>query len=134
MGFQVNEWISRKKAGMALLCKLIAKDFEKQAKDNAEWTNRTSHARQGLNGGTEGGGSEYTIYIAHGVDYGEILEEGSKPHTITPKNGKSLYWKGAAHPIKKVDHPGTKGFKTIENVLEDNKAKTLERIVEYWRD
>lgn len=134
MGFEVIDFIDRKKAGMSLLCGLIAKDFEKQAKDNAEWTDRTSHAKQGLNAGCEGGGSEYTIYIAHGVDYGQILEEGSKPHEITPKNGKYLYWKGAAHPVKKVNHPGTKGFKTIETVLEENRVKTLERIAEYWGD
>lgn len=134
MGFEVIDFIDRKKAGMSLLCELIAKNFEKQAKDNAKWTDRTSHARQGLNGGCEGGGSEYTIYVAHGVDYGQILEEGSKPHEITPKNGRYLYWKGATHPVKKVNHPGTKGFKTIETVLEENRVKTLERIAEYWGD
>lgn len=134
MGFEVINFIDRKKAGMSLLCNLIAKDFEAQAKSTAKWTDRTSNARQGLNGGCESGDGEYTIYIAHGVDYGEILEDGSKPHDITAKNGKYLYWKGAKHPVKKVNHPGIKGFKTIENVLEYNKAKTLERISGYWSD
>lgn len=134
MGFEVINFIDRKKAGMSLLCNLIAKDFEKQAKSTAKWTDRTTNARQGLDSGSECSNGEYTLYVAHGVDYGEILEEGSKPHEITPKNGKYLYWKGAAHPVKKVNHPGTKGFKTIETVLEDNKSKTLERIAEYWSD
>lgn len=134
MGFQVNEWIDRKKAGMSLLSNLIAKDFENQAKTNAKWTDRTSNARQGLSGGSEGTDREYTIYVAHGVDYGEILEEGSKPHVITPKNAKALYWKGATNPVKKVNHPGTKGFNTIENTLNNNKDKTIERIQKYWSD
>jgi hypothetical protein len=132
--FSVIEFIDRKKAGMSLLCNLIAKDFEQQAKSTAKWTNRTSNARQGLNGGSEGSDGNYTIYVAHGVDYGEILEEGSKPHVITPKNGKYLYWKGASHPVKKVNHPGTKGFHTIEDTLNENKDKTIERISEYWSD
>lgn len=134
MGFQVNEWIDRKKASMYILCNLIAKDFEGKAKLNAKWTDRTSNARQGLNGEFEGNDREYSIYIAHGVDYGEILEEGSKPHIITPKDKKALYWKGATHPVKKVNHPGTKGFHTIEDTLNEGKEKTIERITEYWSD
>lgn len=134
MGFEVFNFIDKKKAGMMLLCNLIAKDFENQAKNSAKWTDRTSHARQGLHGDSEGGGNNYSIYLSHGVDYGAILEEGSKPHEITAKNGKALYWKGATHPVKAVHHPGTKGFKTIETVLEDNKSKTLQRIGDYWSD
>ncbi|MZK53674.1 hypothetical protein [Clostridium beijerinckii] len=132
--FEVIDFINRKKAGMSLLCNLIAKDFEQQAQSNAKWTDRTANARQGLNGGSEGSNGDYTIYVAHGVDYGEILEEGSKPHEIRPKNAKGLYWKGAAHPMKVVHHPGTKGFHTIEDTLNENKDKTIERIREYWED
>jgi len=132
--FEVIEFIDRKKAGMSLLCNLIAKDFEAQAKSLAKWTDRTTNARQGLNGGMDGSNGNYTIYIAHGVDYGEILEEGSKPHDIRAKSGSGLYWKGAAHPMKVVHHPGTKGFHTIEDTLNENKDKTIERIAEYWSD
>lgn len=132
--FEVIDFIDRKKAGMSLICNLIAKDFEAQAKSIAKWTDRTSNATQGLNGGSEGSNGDYTIYVAHGVDYGEILEEGSKPHDIRAKRGSGLYWKGAVHPMKVVHHPGTKGFKTIETVLKDNKDKTIERIRDYWED
>lgn len=134
IGFEVIDYIERRKAGMSILCNLIAKDFEQQAKSTAKWTDRTANARQGLIGGCEGGNDEYTLYIAHGVDYGEILEEGSKPHEIRAKSNGGLYWKGASHPVKVVHHPGTKGFKTIESVLENNKDKTIERIKEYWSD
>lgn len=120
--FEVSNFIDRKKAGMILVCRLIAEDFESQAKSTAKWNDRTTNARQALNAGSEGRNGKYTIYVAHGVDYGEILEEGSKPHDIHRKNGR--YWR----------HPGTKGFKTIETVLEDNKDKTIQRIAEYWSD
>ncbi|EPS50143.1 hypothetical protein CFSAN002368_14763 [Clostridium botulinum A1 str. CFSAN002368] len=68
------------------------------------------------------------------MDYGEVLEKGSKPHVITPKNGKALYWKGAAHPVKKVNHPGTKGFKTIENTLEGSREMIKTAVIKYWSD
>lgn len=134
MSFEVINYINRKKAGMGILCNVIAKGLESKAKHDAKWTDRTSNARQGLNGGSEDSGDTYSIYIAHGVDYGEILEDGSKPHVITPKNGKALYWKGVAHPVKKVNHPGTKGFKTIENTLEGNKGMVKSAVIKYWSD
>ncbi|MCW6075474.1 hypothetical protein LAV44_09055 [Clostridium sporogenes] len=134
MSFEAIVYIAKKKAGMSALCNRMAKGLENQAKHNAQWTDRTSHARQGLKGGCEGGGNNYSIYLAHGVEYGEILEEGSKPHVITPKNGKALYWKGAAHPVKKVNHPGTKGFKTIENTLEGSREIIKTAVINYWSD
>lgn len=134
MSFKAIDFINRKKVEMSILCNALAKDLEGKAKENANWKDRTSNARQGLTGGSEGGGSNYSIYLAHGVDYGEVLEEGSKPHTITPKNGKALYWKGAAHPVKKVNHPGTKGFKTIENTLEGSEEVIKSAVLKYWSD
>ncbi|ASN68286.1 putative tail component protein [uncultured Caudovirales phage] len=134
MGFEAIDYLNRKKAGMNILCNLIAKDLERQGKNNANWKDRTSHARQGLNSGYESNGDNYSIYLAHGVDYGGILEEGSKPHIITPKNSKALYWKGAAHPVRRVNHPGTKGFKTIENTLNENKPLVIKRVIDYWSD
>lgn len=42
------------------------------------------------------------------VDYGKFIEFGTLPHIIRPKNKKALSWKGAAHPVKMVRHPGTR--------------------------
>lgn len=134
MAFKVIDYINKKKAGMIALCNKMAKDLETKAKHDAQWTDHTSHTRQGLKGGCECRGNNYSIYLSHGVDYGEILEEGSKPHTIAPKNGKALYWKGAAHPVKKVNHPGTKGFKTIENTLEGSREVIKSAVLKYWSD
>jgi phage gpG-like protein len=30
------------------------------------------------------------------------------PRVIRPKKGKALYWPGARHPVKKVNHPGSR--------------------------
>lgn len=134
MGFKAISYITKKKIGMVAVCNTIAKDLETKAKNTAYWKDRTSNARQGINGGMDGGNGNYNIYLEHGVDYGTILEEGAKPHTITPKNGKYLYWKGAAHPVKRVNHPGTKGFRTFSKVLERNRAMVKAAVIKYWSD
>lgn len=142
MSFEVFDYIDKKKAGMVIVCNGIAKGLESQAKANAKWKDtsddgkvkNTANARQGITSGVTSSNGNYSIYLAHGVDYGAILEEGSKPHVITPKNGKALYWKGATHPVKKVNHPGTKGFHTFEKTLEQNKEAIISKIIEYWSD
>ncbi|GAA4082704.1 HK97 gp10 family phage protein [Actinomadura miaoliensis] len=45
------------------------------------------------------------VYV--GTDYWHIVEFGSRPHTIYPRAKKALYWRGAAHPVHRVRHPGT---------------------------
>lgn len=51
------------------------------------------------------------------VDYAPHVQFGTKPHIIEPKNGKALYWKGAAHPVKRVNHPGSRPKKFMEKIL-----------------
>lgn len=40
-------------------------------------------------------------------NYSTDVELGTPPHVILPRNKKALYWPGAAHPVAKVNHPGT---------------------------
>lgn len=42
--------------------------------------------------------------------YAAIHQLGGKtrPHIIKAKNGKALHWPGARHPVKQVNHPGSK--------------------------
>jgi hypothetical protein len=42
------------------------------------------------------------------ASYARFVEFGTKPHVILPTNAKALYWPGADHPVKSVQHPGTK--------------------------
>jgi len=42
------------------------------------------------------------------VAYGIFVHEGTSAHIIRPVRKKALYWKGAAHPVKSVQHPGIK--------------------------
>ena len=40
-------------------------------------------------------------------NYSTGVELGTAPHVIVPRNKKALYWPGAAHPVARVNHPGT---------------------------
>lgn len=42
------------------------------------------------------------------VLYALFVELGTAPHKIFPRTAKALFWKGAAHPVASVNHPGTK--------------------------
>ena len=63
------------------------------------------------------GNLKASIWVGAGfkeeVNYAKHVEYGTNPHVILPKgkiNGgaDALYWKGAKHPVKKVNHPGTR--------------------------
>ncbi|MEW5726059.1 MAG: phage virion morphogenesis protein, partial [Thermodesulfobacteriota bacterium] len=43
------------------------------------------------------------------VLYAAILQFGGRtnPKVIEPKRKKALFWPGAAHPVKRVNHPGS---------------------------
>ncbi len=51
------------------------------------------------------------------VKYAPFVEYGSKPHVILPKNKKALYWPGAAHPVSRINHPGSRANPYMERIL-----------------
>ena len=55
------------------------------------------------------------------VGYGVFVHEGTSPHIIRPTKKKALYWKGAAHPVKLVHHPGTKANPFMKRGAERSK-------------
>jgi len=55
----------------------------------------------------------HTLEIFGGITpiaYGTIHQFGGRtaPHTIVPKRAKALFWAGAKHPVKRVNHPGSR--------------------------
>ncbi|BAL87300.1 hypothetical protein AMIS_20800 [Actinoplanes missouriensis 431] len=46
-----------------------------------------------------------------------ILEHGTQPHVIEPKNAQALHWPGARHPVKRVNHPGTPALHIMRRAL-----------------
>jgi hypothetical protein len=57
------------------------------------------------------------------ASYAQMVEFGTKPHTIVPKDKKALYWPGAAHPVRKVNHPGTKPNQFMERIVSESQEE-----------
>ena len=66
---------------------------------------KTGHLRRGIT--TDIGNMEVTVHTSN-IKYAVMVEKGTKAHIIKPKDKKALYWKGATHPVKKVNHQGSK--------------------------
>lgn len=133
-GDHAIEYTRRKIAGMHALLQNWAGHLEDEAKTQASWHDRTGHARQSIHSGVEIGDEEFVLYLAHGVEYGGFLEEGTKPHIIRPKEKKALYWYGASHPVKAVRHPGTKPYAIVSTTLDANISRIKKTVLEYWED
>lgn len=50
-------------------------------------------------------------------NYATDVELGTAPHVINAKPGGALYWPGADHPVKRVNHPGTKPYPYLRPAL-----------------
>src|SRR5688572_9681029 len=55
----------------------------------------------------------------HGIvgtdaDYAVYVHQGTRPHSIQPRTKKALFWKGARHPVRGVQHPGTRGVPFLQ--------------------
>jgi len=52
-----------------------------------------------------------------GTDHWHFIEYGTRPHVITPNKKEALWWEGAAHPVKRVNHPGTRAYRPMRRAL-----------------
>lgn len=141
MGFGVNDFINEKINGMRTFLQFgIVPTLVGEAKQRAYWKDRSTNSRNGLTGGIEGGGTEYLLYLAHGVEYGEWLENGTGVYgpthnPIVPVNKKVLSWideSGTRHYAKKVK--GIKPMPILKDTLERNKDLIADEIIKYWSD
>lgn len=132
---QVIDRLDRKRAGMYALLLNHSGRMEGEARVRAPWKDRTGTARRAIHGGVDVKvpNEVFVLYLAHGVQYGGILEEGSPEHEIRPRNKKALYWPGAKHPVKKVKHPGTKPYPAVKPTVEKNIPIVRSTVREYWR-
>ena len=108
-------------------------NIEAQAKINLDRNKSvvTGHLRRGI--ATKIGNMEVTVHTSN-IKYAPMVEYGTKPHIIKPKNKKALYWKGAKHPVKSVRHPGSRAKPFLIPAFEKEKEvimKDLEKIVKW---
>ncbi len=73
-------------------------------------TGELSQSHRVEHGGLQGSmipTAAHAIYVIMGTD----------PHPILPVNKKALYWPGAEHPVRRVEHPGTRANDYIADVI-----------------
>ncbi|MFI0406585.1 hypothetical protein [Actinomadura sp. 3N508] len=46
------------------------------------------------------------------------VEFGVRPHIIRAAPGQALWWAGAAHPVRQVNHPGSPAFHVLGNAAD----------------
>jgi HK97 gp10 family phage protein len=57
------------------------------------------------------------VTVINTAPYANYVEFGTRPHVIEARHAQALFWPGARHPVKKVNHPGTPAFHTLRNAL-----------------
>ena len=104
-------------------------NIQKNAKSNLTKNKSvdTGHLRRGISTDIRGLGA--TIHTSN-IKYAPGVEYGTKAHIIRAKNKKALYWKGAKHPVKKVNHPGSKAKPFLIPAFEKEKDQFLEKLKE----
>lgn len=51
------------------------------------------------------------------VEYAVYVEQGTRPHVITPNSKQALYWPEARHPVASVNHPGATASNFMKKAL-----------------
>ena len=87
----------------------------------------TGHLRRGISTDIKGLGA--TIHTSN-IKYAPGVEYGTRAHIIRAKNKKALYWKGAKHPVKQVNHPGSKAKPFLIPAFNQEKDQFLEKLKE----
>ena len=109
--------------------KKSAFNIEAKAKNNLKANRSVVTRHLTRNVATQMGDLEATIHTSN-VKYAIIVEKGSKPHIIRPKNKKALYWEGAKRPVKLVNHPGSRAKPYLIPAFESEKDKFIENLKE----
>ena len=62
--------------------------------------------------------------------YAPFVELGTRAHEIWPLTKKALFWPGADHPYKHVNHPGTKANPYMERIVQVAQPRITEIFAE----
>ena len=69
------------------------------------------------------------VEVGTDLDYGRMMEEGTRPHIIEPRTAGALWWPDALHPVRLVHHPGTAPRPFLVPALLKNEQKVSDEIV-----
>jgi HK97 gp10 family phage protein len=102
---------------------------EAQAKREAPV--KTGNLRRTITSRVERGGDRGVI--GTNASYAKAVHDGRKEVIIRPKRAKALFWRGAAHPVKRVKQPPRKGNPFFERALTVARPR-VERELAAWGD
>jgi hypothetical protein len=80
------------------------------ADDIAEDAGRSAPRKTGALSGSYGVVKPRLLvrHVGSSLEYADFVERGTDPHEIRPRLKRALWWPGAAHPVRRVQHPGTR--------------------------
>lgn len=88
---------------------MVLSTFVAEAEVKALTPRKTGRLFAAWSARVRGTGFETVGVVANRVSYAPFIEEGTGPHDIFAKPGSALMWRGAAHPVTHVRHPGFAG-------------------------
>ena len=99
-------------------------EVQDEAQNNHRFISRTGQLERSID--VKFNENSGIVYIdSQSAPHGPFVHEGTRAHTIFPKNKKPLRWApqggGAFHFAKVVHHPGTKGDPFLFNALKNKK-------------
>lgn len=121
----LRTYVQRNKQQAMQRTVLAGERFAKQEVPVKQGTLRRSITSRVEQGGDRG-------VIGTNLKYAEAVHEGTRPHRIAPIRKKALMWKGAKHPVRAVNHPGTKPNKFLERTRERLRAVAEREFGQGW--
>jgi HK97 gp10 family phage protein len=73
------------------------------------------------------------VQVGTDVAYGPFIEFGTRAHVISARPGHALFWKGAKHPVRRVNHPGTRARPFLLPALRENLGAIKDEIITVLR-
>jgi HK97 gp10 family phage protein len=92
---------------------------------------KTGNLRRTITSSVEAGGKRGRI--GTNAKYARAVHEGTKPRVIKATKAKALFWPGARHPVKSVNHPGTRANPFFDRTM-DRLRPVAERELSDWMD
>lgn len=112
----VRRWFGRMSDDVARAVDRTRVDVQNEARRRAPVD--TGRLRSSIVSRAERSGRQVGYVIGTNVSYAAAVEDGTSPHVIKPSKKKALYWPGAAHPVGKVNHPGTRAQPFLRPAVE----------------
>ena len=79
-------------------------------------------------------GGLYEIVVGSNLPYARAVHDGRPALTIYPRKKKALYWKGAAHPVKKVEQPARVGKPYLRQGVELAMPQVLDLVAQSYSE